>query len=195
MNNLDRLVDERGDQKIVTDREMEVEENPRLETMMTAYEKWEGSHLLLTFIPAYDLAVGEVSSLQYTIQDITDFCFCLSLYEKQSDISWSGLFLSALVNSGDESNYEIVTEHLDTRIEGLGFQNEKDVTVIGNTGDYTAWFMSAGSLQITGNVAKLSCYHMNGGVMRVDGKIGAIMLWKGGQVYESGILKRGKPDD
>jgi len=172
MKSLDRLVEKRGDQELITIDKPQIEQNPRLDAIVTAHKNWLDTPWEDTFEGIFNSAVDSIRHLDYTASDVIDFCFRLSNFEDHKFFSWNGLYLSALVYHGKDDQYELVTEHLGSRLDRLGYRNCKDVTIVGSTGKKTGNFMDSGSLIITMDCGLDLGKRMDGGSVIVYGKAG-----------------------
>ena len=82
----------------------------------------------------------------------------------------TGLFLSALINSSKDKEFTILTEHLDKRINLIGYCNKKIVNVKGNAGDIVGWW-NEGTISVEGNSGN-SVGFCNEGTISVKGDAG-----------------------
>jgi len=170
MTNLQRLVDERGDQLIVAEHALQVAENPQLEALVAVYEEW--LHATSIHVdPSFALAKSILSLLDYSAKDVTDLSIKLSAYQQHEKFSRSGLFLSALVNNGKELKYEVVTEHLNYPLSWLGFENSKELLVIGDAGNFLGKSMSGGSLELMGNAGQFAGEYLHEGSIVIWGNV------------------------
>jgi formylmethanofuran dehydrogenase subunit C len=82
-----------------------------------------------------------------------------------------GIFFSALMNHGKDSDYVIHTEHLDIPIDYLGYRIERDVnvTVRGDVGEWVGNKMRRGSINVEGNTGRCLGHTLMGGSIAVKG--------------------------
>jgi formylmethanofuran dehydrogenase subunit C len=130
-----------------------------------------------------------IGSIEYSTEDIMRFCASLSgfIEEKCFGIK-AGVFLSALMNAGSDSEYVLDLSHVEEDIESIGLFNEKRITLIGDFGNYVGDCMRSGSLRIKGNVEDSAGFKMEGGEIIIEGcaeeKLGNIM--RGGSIHVMG---------
>jgi hypothetical protein len=146
-----------------------------------------------------------VENLQCTAKDLEEFSLSLEEFQHEKDFAEkAGHFLSALINSGKESDYVIHTQHLVTPPDYLGYKNGKNIivkgdaglivgsgmkrgsiSVRGNTGHWLGGLMQGGSITVEGNAGDGVGYSMKSGSITIDGNagydVGAKM--KGGEIH------------
>jgi formylmethanofuran dehydrogenase subunit C len=148
-----------------------VVENEAIREMLDAWNQMKLYHP--TMIDPHGDHQGILSAVRdigYTSEDVKAFCVALTDFQKEDHFAFkTGLFLSALINGGNEEEYIINIEHLEERIERLGFANRKKVTVIGDLGKHTGAFMERGSLTIKGNVGDDAGIALTGGHIIIQG--------------------------
>ena len=151
----------------------------------------------------YDIGLTSLKGLEYTAQDVAAFSLRLKQYEENS--RYTGFFLSALMNTCPDKEFEIFTEHLETPIDSIGYKNTKQVTVNGDAGNNVGGSMGGGSITINGDVGYSVGIYMkggsiivngnaggglgngHGGIVRIEGEMGFISgLWKRGEIYHKG---------
>jgi formylmethanofuran dehydrogenase subunit C len=133
----------------------------------------------------YETLANAIRGIEYTSEDIHKFCIALTDLQDEKDFGMkAGYFLSALINEGQDTEYEINVEHLAGQIDFFGKNNRKIVTVTGDLGKYTGQSMQEGSLTVKGNVENDAGSFMDGGELRVegsaDGSLGDMM--SGGRI-------------
>ena len=79
-------------------------------------------------------------------------------------------YLSALINKCNELN--IIVNTSDIILDFLGINNEKNLTVIGDVGNYFCEFMGAGKVNLIGNAGIGFACNMFGGEISADGNVG-----------------------
>ena len=170
-----------------------VERNEVLEQMMSAWKKYlslpRRKADLCISEPCYSQAIEIVKKLNYTAKDVENFSILLGQEEQdQKFFMISGLFLSALINVGKDSDYTIHTVHFAEGIWFLGYGNTKNITVHGDTGDYAGEEMKSGNLIVTGNVGPHAATCMEDGNIVIEGNAGhdAGFYLKGGKVTIKG---------
>ena len=103
-------------------------------------------------------------------REIEKFVVELAAYQEDADFpAKAGFFLSVLINRSDETDFIIQTVHLDEPIAHLGSSNLKNITILGDVGDYTGAYMKTGMINIKGNCESNLGYGMSGGLIVLDG--------------------------
>lgn len=172
---------------------------------------WEIHRLYKESQGLYPAAIDQIKGISYSAEDVRNFCIVLAEFQNEEGFSWkAGVFLSALINNGRDEEYTIQTKHLSIRIDMLGMQNTKNITVEGsvdykigelmqsgrivvkgNAGDYVGSEMSGGTIIIEGNVEYGVGEYMKGGVIIVqrdcDDAAGVDM--EGGEIHLHGKYK------
>jgi hypothetical protein len=127
------------------------EESPSVKMLLDAFKSLDlkgcGSHF------DKDRRAKEVARLlAYSSEDVTKFG--LRLVEFQDDeemMGRAGIFLSALINSGRESDYVLHLSIMEALIPDLCFKNTKNVKVYGDVGREFGTWMTRGTLEVHGN--------------------------------------------
>jgi hypothetical protein len=133
-----------------------------------------------------------VKNLQYEARDVEEFSVLLAEFQDEKYFSWkAGLFLSALINCGKDSDYIIHTQHLVRLPTFLGYRNEKNIIVNGNAGGNVGEGMKTGSITINGNVGTYIGTGMKGGSITVEGNVETF----GWEMQNGSILVKGDAGD
>jgi hypothetical protein len=122
---------------------------------------------------AYAALSPKIERIRYTSEDVARTCVLLG--DAQVDFSFKtrvGAFLSALINSCPDQDYDIDVGQIPGIIEYLGFLNMKNVTVAGDLGSAAGACMRGGRLRIHGNVGGEAGRFMEGGTLTVHGNVG-----------------------
>ncbi len=140
----------------------------------------------------YSICVDRVDKVKYSSKDIADFSIRLKEYEYRHNFeTFSGLFLSALINKkGLRKEITLFTKHLSKPLYRLGFMNERNLTIIGDVGDFAGIDMTAGTMLIMGGAgdflgrfAENGEIHVEGELKRISSDCRAKLYHKGEQVW------------
>src|SRR4030095_2028059 len=165
------------------DAEVKEEKNENIASLKFA---WERLHLLRadSFDNGYDTALEAVSWATYSAEDVSRFCIMLSEFTQERNFSnKAGVFLSALVNRGPEKAYTLHVSHLGT-VNHLGYANAKDLTIVGDAGDYLGSSMIEGEIILKGSARNYAGNEMKGGCIRIEEDAGR----KTGYLMQGGLL-------
>ncbi len=165
---------ELGEQKFQGESIIQIIENPVVRRICEKYECWlkEDKDRIGRDVGhgnEHDYCWDLVKDVFYTVKDVFDFSVMLKKYEKQKGFSFTGLFLSALINNSEKNDFKIITSHLYNKIDLVGFFNKKNLTVIGDVGQKAAWSMKGGEIVITGNTGTHTGMGMKAGKLMVEG--------------------------
>ncbi|MDD5171768.1 MAG: hypothetical protein PHF60_01910 [Candidatus ainarchaeum sp.] len=133
-------------------------------------------------------ALDRVRPMRYSAKDVEGFSIALG----DSDMEWfvdeAGLFLSALVNHGKDSDYVIHSAHLDVLPRSLGYENTKNIIVKGDVDEAFGCTMKAGAAIVEGNASDNLGEFMEGGSITVKGDAGSDVgrCMKGGTIRVEG---------
>jgi hypothetical protein len=167
-------------------RTAEVKENQVLERLKQAWRDLiPGPHLSVNGY--YEKARKILKGLNCSAKDIENFSLVLGEFQTgEQSPGKAGMFLSALINTGNEENYIIHTKHLGP-IDYLGYHNEKSITVRGDAKKFLGWGMGRGNIVVEGDVGDYLGYHMRGGSITVEGNAGESIGWmRGGAIIVRG---------
>lgn len=137
----------------------------------------------------YQKALDLVKSRRYSAKDVEFFSFMLADFQNETSfVPRAGLFLSALINNGADSDYVIHTHHLDEKPDYLGFRNTKNILVKGDVASYLGYGMQDGSIEVVGSTGQSVGIHMENGKITVRGNTG---IWLGSSMTGGEIIVDG----
>jgi hypothetical protein len=148
-----------------------------------------------TIIKAYEVAEKYIKEIDYSAEDIEDFCFAL---ENTQRIPYlipgpAGIYISALCNYTKEEEIILKLSELKTEINLIGFRlpKEKRLVVEGDTGDFTGIGLEGGELVVEGNTKNWTGAGMRAGKILVKKNIGLHTgEWMmGGEIYVGGRVR------
>lgn len=174
-------------------RKCETMRNPALEAIARAWRSYDfdvdtGYDGVPNVARTYEEAVELTRGLGHTASDVKEFSVAMSAFKEQNRFNWkAGMFLSALIASGRDEQFTIITTHL-PNIHHLGFRNSKNIVIVGDAGDYLGTSMSGGRIDLDGNAAQMAALRMEGGTIRIHGNAGNDLgrAMKGGFVIVEG---------
>ncbi len=160
-----------------------------------------------TVIKAYTIAEEGIKGIDYTAEDIEEFCYAL---DKTDQIPYlitgpAGVYISALCNHAKEDEITLRLQDLNVKINLLGYRlpEGKRLIVEGNVGDFTGIGLDGGELIVEGsaknytgagmkrgrivvknNVGFNTGHGMTGGEIVVGGRIKGLGKIVGGKIYE-----------
>jgi hypothetical protein len=148
-----------------------------------------------TIIKAYEIAEKYVKEIEYSAEDIEDFCFALENTQKIPYLipGPAGIYISALCNYAKEEEIFLKLSELKTEINLIGFrlQKGKQLVIEGDTGDFTGIGLEGGELVVEGNAKNWTGAGMRGGKILVKKNIGLHTgEWMmGGEIYVGGRVR------
>ncbi|MEM2934554.1 MAG: hypothetical protein QXQ02_09270 [Halobacteria archaeon] len=150
----------------------------RLGEIIEDYEKWRAKVYYIDDI----LQIPRPRS--YSARDIHRFS--KYPYEvKDREFTHSGVFLSLLVNESKDSEFEL---ELGERINYLGRENRKKISIRGNVGSYLGYYMQGGEIIVQGSAGDRVGSCMNGGRIIIKGEAGD---WLGESMQNGEIIVEG----
>jgi hypothetical protein len=148
-----------------------------------------------TIIKAYEVAEKYIKEIDYTAEDIEDFCFALESTQRIPYLipGPAGVYISALCNYAKEEEITLKLSELKTEINLIGFRlpKAKRLMIEGDTGDFTGIGLEGGELMIEGNAKNWTGAGMRGGKILVKKNIGLHTgEWMmGGEIYVGGKVR------
>jgi hypothetical protein len=148
-----------------------------------------------TIVKAYEVAEKYVKEIDYSAEDIEDFCFALENTQKIPYLipGPAGIYLSALCNYTEEEDIILKLAELRTEINLVGFRLPKGKRLIidGDTGDFTGIGLEGGELVVEGNAKNWTGAGMRSGKILVKKNIGLHTgEWMmGGEIYVGGRVR------
>jgi len=148
-----------------------------------------------TIIKAYEVAEKYIREIDYSAEDIEDFCFAL---ENTQRIPYlipgpAGIYISALCNDAREEEIVLKLSELKTEINLIGFRlpKGKRLMVEGDTGDFTGIGVEGGELTVEGNSKNWTGAGMRSGKISVKKNIGLHTgEWMmGGEIHVGGRVR------
>lgn len=168
-------------------RKADVKESETLKQLETAWRKirYDGHVDQL-----YSQCLEIIKDIDYSSKDVEAFSLLTlpELYEKtynsENFVDWefadiTGLFLSALINNGKETDYTIYRERVEYPLCYLGHENTKNILVKGNGDASVGCAMKSGRIIVEGDVDALPGLVMEGGEIIVKGDCTAEGLGQG----------------
>ncbi|VVC00705.1 Molybdenum-containing formylmethanofuran dehydrogenase 1 subunit C [uncultured archaeon] len=109
-----------------------------------------------------------------TAADVEQFSIVLAKYRERSDFEkYSGLFLSAMMNTSKDTEFVIPTGHLGVKISYIGYRNNgKKIRIAGRAGHYIGELMKNGEITVEGDAGECVGREMHGGIIIVKGNTG-----------------------
>jgi len=160
------------------------------EVLMQLKAAWKGfRHGSPTTEEDYKNASEQVRAISYSARDVENFSIVLAEFQDEEKFSErAGIFLSALINNGTDSDYVIHTQHLSQATSELGYRNIKNIIVDGDAGEWVGLDMKEGSITVHGNVKVRLGNDMLGGTITVNGDVDAYVgsSMKGGCIIVNG---------
>ena len=124
----------------------------------------------------YDMSISRMliaKNPRFSAKDIEVFSIALAGFQDEEHFPYkAGLFLSALINRSEDSEFVIHTSHLSKPVNTLGYRNTKNIAVDGDVGHGVGSRMKDGSITIDGNADNKVGQRMGGGIIAVAGKAG-----------------------
>jgi len=148
-----------------------------------------------TIIKAYEVAEKYIREIDYSAEDIEDFCFALENTQKIPYLipGPAGVYISALCNYVKEEEISLRLSELKTEINLIGFRlpKGKRLMVDGDTGDFTGIGLEGGELVVEGNAKNWTGAGMRSGKILVKKNIGLHTgEWMmGGEIYVGGRVR------
>jgi hypothetical protein len=148
-----------------------------------------------TIIKAYEVAERYVKEIDYSAEDIEDFCFVLENTQKIPYLipGPAGIYISALCNYVQEEEIVLKLSELKTEINLIGFRlpKGKRLVIEGDTGDFTGIGLEGGELVVEGNAKNWTGAGMRSGKILVRKNIGLHTgEWMiGGEIYVGGRVR------
>ncbi len=192
MDNLDKYLQDLEEQKNTEVKDIIVVKNSVLERLLKKYERWFKKTQDISYIENdYRYARRALKTVEYTADDVKKFSILLKNYETREWFNWSGLFISALINNLEETNVELMLNQLNESINFIGYKNEKNLTIIGDTKHWTGNFMKKGKIIVKGNTKDSTGEGMKGGMILVEGNVGDDL---GHEMYCGKIIVNGNAE-
>src|SRR4030043_2231306 len=145
-----------------------------------------------TIIKAYEVAEKYVKEIDYSAEDIEDFCFALENTQKIPYLipGPAGVYLSSLCNYAKEEEILLKLSELKTEINLVGFRlpKGKRLVIEGDAGDFTGMGLEGGEIVVEGNAKNWTGAGMRNGKILVKKNIGLHTgEWMmGGEIYVGG---------
>jgi len=147
------------------------------------YLAWEGYYRSVIY------ALDFPKSRDYSPKDVEKFCLLLSEFQNERDFTAkAGLFLSALINNRNSTEYVLHTSHFPEPLCCIGYRNKKRIMVNGDVGDFVGNYMEGGMIVVEGNADKWAGSDMKDGIIKIKGRarecVGRLM--QGGEIRVDG---------
>jgi len=185
-------------------RKLDIKEDEVLKQLKAVWKKFEAP--VTTLDQDHENAVKQLRGVCYSAKDVENFSIALAEFQDERYFSYkAGVFLSALINNGKDSDYVIHTQHL-KEVSELGYKNTKKIVVNGhvcgpgpfmeggtiivngNAGPDVGAFMRGGTIIVNGNAGDKVGDGMLGGEIHIEGHYKKLSYIYGGKIYHKGVL-------
>ncbi len=189
MAGIDDYLQGLDEQVVQEESKILVVRNPVVDVLLERYKLWMEESSKLEFLEQdYDFCSNLIKGMNYSAMDVRNFSVLFKVYENSDFFYWSGIFISALINTSKEKDFEIFTAHLSEEISHLGVHNKKNLTIMGDAGDFTGDNQERGRIIVKGSVGSNLGSHSKNGEIYVDGSIGNIDSSCKAKIYYKGEL-------
>jgi hypothetical protein len=118
----------------------------------------------------YARALKQITGISYSSANVEKFSVALAEFQNEDHFRLAaGLFLSALINNCKDNDFVINTGHFSEGIDALGYKNTKNLTVVGDVGNFLGDSMQCGTITVEGNAGGVVGAWMTGGEIHIDG--------------------------
>ena len=205
--------------------EGQIKHDAAIRRLLGAWEKYDRVFKMPThdmdegdvYIYPYRLACVLVEDLHPLPSHVERFSITLSSFIEMADFRLkAGMFLSALINTGKHKVYSVRTLDYGEGISCLGMFNTKNVSIMGDVGEFACYCMKDGKVIINGDAGGGLADRLCGGIVVLNGNHMAGKEWydismEGGElhlngdnlrlpdgltrgkIFHKGVLVRGKP--
>ncbi len=156
-------------------RAPDVKKDKKLTQLIAAWKKFRLEEDGKIWYPTTFNKIRELlKGINYSTRDVEKFSVAIAEFQQDEDLDYdfgilrgygheglvrymfatkAGAFLSVLINNCPDSDFVIHTSHLDPKPDYLCSENTKNVTIIGDVGNWFADSAKGGLLIIEGNAA------------------------------------------
>ena len=169
-------------------RKVSVAKDQVLEQLIAAWKKTDYDDTDRPY-DVYKKASKQIKRISYSAKDVEKFSVALVEFQDEERFyEKAGLFLSALINKGKDTEYVIHTQHLSQEVHNLGYLNTKNLVVNGDAGPEAGAHMKKGNLTVNGNAGDWMGEVMKGGTITVNGNAGKGVgkFMRGGSITVNG---------
>ncbi len=195
MAGIDDYLKDLGAQNFTEEKLVQIAENPIIKKISSAYEKFLSEFSSRNDEIRYRSACDLARKLDCSAKNVKEFSILLKKYEGCEGFNWSGIFLSALINRSDDTDFEVFSKHLtgdssNTGLSGIGYKNSKNVIVVGDVFSDVGTFMKSGKLIVKENSKFEVGSDMQGGEIIIEGTASGSIgnLMQNGHIIVKGAL-------
>ena len=142
---------------------LEIERSPAVDDLCERFRAFLLQYDYMKMRNQYDDAAGYIPT-KCNARDVQQFSILMA--EHQEDVAFplcAGAYLSALVSHCTDKEVTIVTQHLNSYVELLGWHNQGHTLVIRGDVDSVATDMKGGKVIVEGLATRVAGYRMKGG--------------------------------
>ncbi len=188
--NIENYLQDIEEQAVQEESKILVVENPVVEELCRTYELWNGS--VQTGDSVYVMHSKScvcIGANKFPSRDIKAFSLALKKYEEWFSFYRAGVFLSALINTSEEKNFDLLFGLLEIIPNWIGcFLDGKNVNINGKATQCLGYAMSSGKIEISGSAGYQIGAESTGGEIHVSGAIGRIHPACKAKIYQKGEL-------
>ncbi len=188
--NIENYLQELDEQNVQEESKILVVENPAVKEICLFYDEWDKKNNIPEFLlDIYHRGIDCLQAKQFTMKDVFDFSIFLKNYEQRKYFYRTGFFLSALIQTSKEENFEVHTKHLHEKLNYVGsFSEGKNLVVLGSSGFDTGHGLKSGRIIVKGDADTNLGASSEGGEIIVLGKIEDIGMGCKAKIYHRGEL-------
>lgn len=141
-----------------------------VQDILSCYEEWlEQVNEKMSAAALYHLAEKIVGDLPYQADEIHIFIQKVLNIEENRPMRSNGLFLSLLINNCPDKRVNLRLGESGTKIDYLGYRNQRELFIQGNAGYFLGQGMKEGQIKISGTVKGLG--KVRGGIVYSGDKL------------------------
>ncbi|MDD5171769.1 MAG: hypothetical protein PHF60_01915 [Candidatus ainarchaeum sp.] len=162
------------------------------ETLRQLKEMWDTCPFL--YVSMYHAEVSRfirARGLQCSAKDVERLSLAFAEFRDEEQFSMkAGVFLSALINNGNDTDYVVHTLPSLGQFHEIGWENTKNIVVKGDI-ESGGWRMSAGRIIVEGDVSNTVGTGMTGGTIVVEGNVSFMvgLGMEGGRIIVKGDVE------
>jgi len=155
-------------------RTAEVHEPEAVKVFRDAWERYRTPTWISTIPGSFRMACDLVGDFKASAHDVGLMMVAATDLKAGRGTDYAnkvGLLITAFINKGSDSTYELSTHHLPVPPRELGRQNTKNLVIRGNNLDAVGTYMESGTIIVYGNTSNNTGAGMGGGTILVVGDV------------------------
>jgi hypothetical protein len=150
-------------------RDADIAEDKAMRMALRVWKSWRYMNF------DYGDQLKDLEKIDYSPEDVQRFCILVKRFEEDEGYAFPRklvAILNRMMSTSSHQGFELDLNHLEAPLVNLCENNQKDLIIRGDVGEYLGWEMKGGSILLEGQAGEGLGANMGGGSIVVNGPVG-----------------------